>query len=159
MSKYSLLGVCQPQRGGLSYFCGLSLPPALQRATDSDRDCRSGDGLSLLIDYLYEQIVGIPSPLSVPLLFLHFPSLQTDICLMIFSLSRSFSCCDLERLRVARSIMSMPSLHRLRDPRGKQEEPDEKSGEDGGRGIANFGKLDSRAGFTVSRETRTPRLD
>jgi len=57
--------------------------------------------------------------------------------------------------------MSMPSLHRLREgfPRGKQEEPDEKSGEDGGRGIANFGKLDSRAGFTVSRETRTPRLD
>ena len=91
MSKYSLLGVCQPQRGGLSYFCGLSLPPALQRATDSDRDCRSGDGLSLLIDYLYEQIVGIPSPLSVPLLFLHFPSLQTDICLMIFSLSRDLS--------------------------------------------------------------------
>ncbi|KYN17522.1 Tropomodulin [Trachymyrmex cornetzi] len=43
----------------------------------------------------------------------------------------------------------MPSPHRLRDPRGNQEEPDEKSGEDGGRGIANFGKLDSRAGFTA----------
>ncbi|EGI60964.1 hypothetical protein G5I_10797 [Acromyrmex echinatior] len=38
----------------------------------------------------------------------------------------------------------MPSPHRLRESRGKQEEPDEKSGEDGGRGIANFGKLDSR---------------
>lgn len=62
MSKYSLLGVCQPQRGGLSYFCGLSLPPACATTRDghTDRDCRSGDGpvvslslsISLLIDHL-----------------------------------------------------------------------------------------------------------
>jgi len=42
MSKYSLLGVCQPQRGGLSYFWGLSLRLARAATRDghSDWNCR-----------------------------------------------------------------------------------------------------------------------
>lgn len=75
MSKYSLLGVCQPQRGGLSYFCGLSLLPTCDG--HSDRDCRSDDGPR-----------GLPhdrsstyrdSPLTFLLLFLHLYLLQSDI--------------------------------------------------------------------------------
>lgn len=57
--------------------------------------------------------------------------------------------------------MPMPDPRGLHDPsRGTRRGLGEKSGgRDGRRGIAGFGKLNSRAGFTVSRETRTPGLD
>lgn len=118
MSKYSLLGVCQPQRGGLSYFCGLSLPSACNTTRDghSDRDRRSGDGPAIPPDRSSTRESRIPFDLPAPSPP-PSPPPQSNIP-FLFSRPRSFLRCDLERLRAIRSIMSMPSLRGLRDSRG-----------------------------------------
>lgn len=159
MSKYSLLGVCQPQRGGLSYFCGCR---CYQRAVPtrghSDRDCRSGDRLSRPIGHLRTIDPSITDPLwSSPL-----PSLppQSDIrpsFLLPENLSPAVTLSDSE---LSGRLCQCRDPRGLHDSKGNRRERMRKSGgKDGRRGIAGFGRLDSRAGFTVSRETRTPRLD
>lgn len=144
MSKYSLLGVCQPQRGGLSYFWGLSL--RLARAATRDETLRSklsteAAPLSFLRDWPWEggrreAYLCLPHP---PPSFWYQPFFPREIFLLP-TLS------DIERHRVARSIMLMRDFANYVIAGGTGET----------RKIAGFGNLNSRAGFTVSRETRTP---
>lgn len=119
MSKYSLLGGCQPQRGGLSYFCGLSrlLARAATRDGHSDRNCRRGWprclflGVRTPIDHRVSEFLFSSFDPLAPIAtscssFCSF-SLSRRCDINSFSYSRSSSCCDLERRRAVRSIMSM----------------------------------------------------
>lgn len=119
MSKYSLLGVCQPQRGGLSYFCGLSLLPTCDG--HCDRDCRSDDGprcLSHMIDYLrtYRD-----SPLTFLLLplFLRLPPtcLNPISVLLAAEIQRSLAV-TLNSSELSGRLCQYGVPHGLRDPRG-----------------------------------------
>lgn len=53
----------------------------------------------------------------------------------------------------------VPADYVIRKGKRQRDRGEKSGGRDGRRGIAGFGRLDSRAGFTVSRETRTPGLD
>jgi len=108
-------------------------------------------GLSLPIDHLRISRIPFDLPPSPPLLL--DPSL--------FSRPRSFfRAVTLSDFALSDRLCQcwVPADYVIQWGTGGR--PGEKNREkDGRRGIAGFGKLNSRAGFTVSRETRIPGLD
>lgn len=146
MSKYSPLGVCQPQRGGLSYFCGLV---AATRRTPghSVLDCRAGDGPTIFLPPDGSSTCGSLLTLSLLLLLLLlFLQLQLQLLLSIRDLPRAVTLNS--SALSGRLCQCRIPLRGLRDPRGNRRDWMRKSGgKDGRRGICRFWQVEFTCRF------------